>query len=38
MKVLVTDDRRKLPVYVKSEILVGEVKVYLSGAEGTIDP
>lgn len=38
MKVLVTADRRKLPLYVSSEIMVGKIKVYLSEFEGTIDP
>ncbi|MFB6258557.1 MAG: DUF3108 domain-containing protein [Flavobacteriales bacterium] len=38
MKVLVTDDARKLPVYVESEIVVGKVKVELMEMKGTIDP
>ncbi len=38
MKVLVTDDARKIPVYVETEIIVGRVKVKLVGMEGSIDP
>lgn len=38
MKVLVTADRRKVPVYVESEIQVGEIKVRLEEMEGTIEP
>ncbi len=38
MKVLVTDDSQKTPVFVKSEIAVGTIKVYLSEKEGSADP
>lgn len=38
MKVLVTDDPKKVPIHVESEITVGRIKVYLSDMEGTIDP
>ncbi|MFB6257800.1 MAG: DUF3108 domain-containing protein [Flavobacteriales bacterium] len=38
MKVLVTDDRRKVPVYVNTDIIVGNIKVSLLEMEGTIDP
>lgn len=38
MKVFVTDDTRKIPVYVESEIVVGSVKVELMDMKGTIDP